>query len=342
MAVAGKDDFKAEVRSSIAPTARRPRKNPLLPSETLPRIRRMNVSLTYSLINSGPRGQGEGELRGGAQGRQGPPFHGVSRAAPRAGAASSASSPAARLGRMDQIHASSSPTSRAAIRARSTRMATAGADRPMVRQARHHIESWKTHRAADRTSRTKATANQPRLFLHAGAYWIMRGLRVSMPKRSMWRVARFDNLRPRLVELAARVVEMKTTIRIRLPTSCPDQNVLRLALARIEAPRRLGNGAPRPRRSNPSRQPANIFRPALWLAASDEELCRRANESGKNHANAPSRDAKRSQGRIIRASYRHGGRCCAFPVDGEREGRARSGGRARDGDGEAGPWPRRR
>ncbi len=60
-------------------------------------------------------------------------------------------------------------------------------------QAENHIKSWKTHLAADRTSCTKATANQFRLFLHAGAYWLMWGLRVSMPKRSMWRVAQFDN-----------------------------------------------------------------------------------------------------------------------------------------------------
>ena len=60
--------------------------------------------------------------------------------------------------------------------------------------AENHIKSWKTHLAADRTSCTKATANQLRLFLHAGAYWLMWGLRVSMPKRSMWRSAQFDTL----------------------------------------------------------------------------------------------------------------------------------------------------
>jgi hypothetical protein len=36
-------------------------------------------------------------------------------------------------------------------------------------QAENHIKSWKTHLAADRTSCTKATANQLRRFLHAGA-----------------------------------------------------------------------------------------------------------------------------------------------------------------------------
>ncbi len=70
-------------------------------------------------------------------------------------------------------------------------------------QAENHIKSWKTHLAADRTSYTKATANQFRLFLHAGAYWLMWGLRVSMPKRSIWRVTQFDTLRLRLIKIAA-------------------------------------------------------------------------------------------------------------------------------------------
>lgn len=100
-------------------------------------------------------------------------------------------------------------------------------------QAENHIKSWKTHLAADRTSCRKATANQLRLFLHAGAYWLMWGLRVSMPKRSLWRVAQFDTLRLRLIKIAARVVEMKTMIQVHLPTSCPGQDILRLALGRI-------------------------------------------------------------------------------------------------------------
>ena len=100
-------------------------------------------------------------------------------------------------------------------------------------QAENHIKSWKTHLAADRTSCTRATANQLRLFLHAGAYWLMWGLRQSMPKRSMWRVAQFDTLRLRLIKIAARVVEMKTMIRVHLPSSCPVQRILNYALGRI-------------------------------------------------------------------------------------------------------------
>jgi DDE family transposase len=100
-------------------------------------------------------------------------------------------------------------------------------------QAENHIKSWKTHLAADRTSCSKATANQLRLFLHGGAYWLMWGLRASMPKRSMWRVAQFDILRLRLIKVAARVVELKTMIKIHLPTAYPAQDVLSLALTRI-------------------------------------------------------------------------------------------------------------
>ena len=100
-------------------------------------------------------------------------------------------------------------------------------------RAENHIKSWKTHLAADRTSCTRATANQLRLFLHAGAYWLMWGLRQSMPKRSMWRVAQFDTLRLRVIKIAARVVEMKTMIRLHLPSSCPVQRILNYALGRI-------------------------------------------------------------------------------------------------------------
>ena len=99
--------------------------------------------------------------------------------------------------------------------------------------AENHIKSWKTHLAADRTSCSKATANQFRLFLHAGAYWLLWTLRAAMPRRSAWRVAQFDTLRLRLIKIAARVVEMKTQIRLHLPSACPYQAILRTVLGRI-------------------------------------------------------------------------------------------------------------
>jgi hypothetical protein len=99
--------------------------------------------------------------------------------------------------------------------------------------AENHIKAWKTHLAADRTSCPKASANQFRLFLHAGAYWLLWSLRSLMPKRSQWRIAQFDTLRLGLLKIAARVVELKTMIRLHLPTACPHHAILRVVLGRI-------------------------------------------------------------------------------------------------------------
>jgi len=100
-------------------------------------------------------------------------------------------------------------------------------------QAENHIKAWKNHLAADRTSCHQAEANQFRLFLHAGAYWLLWSLRRLMPKRSSWRVMQFDTLRVRLIKIAARVVELKSQIKIHLPSSAPDQAIFALALGRL-------------------------------------------------------------------------------------------------------------
>ena len=100
-------------------------------------------------------------------------------------------------------------------------------------QAENHIKAWKNHLAADRTSCHAAEANQFRLFLHAGAYWLLWSMRRVMPKRSTWRVMQFDTLRLRLIKIAARVVELKTQLKIHLPSSAPDQAIFALLLARL-------------------------------------------------------------------------------------------------------------
>jgi hypothetical protein len=50
-------------------------------------------------------------------------------------------------------------------------------------------------------------------------------MRRLMPKRSAWRVVQFDTLRLRLITLAARVVELKTQLKIHLPSTAPDQAI---------------------------------------------------------------------------------------------------------------------
>src|SRR3954464_1636851 len=100
-------------------------------------------------------------------------------------------------------------------------------------QAENHIKAWKTHLAADRTSCCRATANQMRLFLHIGAYWLLWSLRAAMPRRSVWRVAQFDTLRLRLIKLAARVEVLKRKVMLQLPRSTANQGLFACALTRL-------------------------------------------------------------------------------------------------------------
>jgi hypothetical protein len=100
-------------------------------------------------------------------------------------------------------------------------------------QAENHIKGWKTHLAADRTSCCRASANQLRLFLHIGAYWLMWSLRTLMPRRSRWRVAQFDTLRLRLIKLAVRIEVLKTKVHLHLPRATPDQALFALLLTRM-------------------------------------------------------------------------------------------------------------
>ena len=103
-------------------------------------------------------------------------------------------------------------------------------------QAENHIKAWKAHLAADRTSCSKANANQMRLMLHGCAYWMWWKLRAACPKRSPWRRAQFDTLRLNLVKLAATIVEKKTRIIVTLPASCPRQGLLRFLYHALAPP----------------------------------------------------------------------------------------------------------
>ena len=86
-------------------------------------------------------------------------------------------------------------------------------------QAENLIKAHKLHLASDRTSCTKATANQFRLMLHTAAYWLMHTLRSAAPRTSFWRDAQFDTIRLCLIKVAARITEKLTRITVSLPTN---------------------------------------------------------------------------------------------------------------------------
>jgi len=83
--------------------------------------------------------------------------------------------------------------------------------------AENHIKSWKTHLAADRTSCTRATANQFRLFLHSAAYVVMHYLRSVKLRGTQLAHAQFDTIRLRLLKIGTRVESGKTRLLLHLP-----------------------------------------------------------------------------------------------------------------------------
>jgi len=121
-------------------------------------------------------------------------FHDAAGSWSRSSALSRGSRPAPR----EPILALSSPTWRAVAPSRSMKRLYCARG-----QAENHIKAWKNHLVADAPPAMRLRLNQFRLFLHAGAYWLLWSMRRLMPKGSAWRVMQFDTLRLRLIKIAA-------------------------------------------------------------------------------------------------------------------------------------------
>jgi hypothetical protein len=89
-------------------------------------------------------------------------------------------------------------------------------------QAENLIKLHKTQLASDRTSCRSPLANQVRLVLHTGAYWLMLALRDAIPRPQPLATAEFNTLRLRLVKIAARITETATRVRIAFAAACPN------------------------------------------------------------------------------------------------------------------------
>jgi hypothetical protein len=103
-------------------------------------------------------------------------------------------------------------------------------------QAENLVKAHKVHLASDRTSCSRATANQFRLVLHTAAYWLLHTLRGLAPKRSFWRAAQFDTLRLALIKVVGRVAELARRITLALPSDYPYRDSLTLLAARAARP----------------------------------------------------------------------------------------------------------
>ena len=97
------------------------------------------------------------------------------------------------------------------------------------------IKEHKLYTKSDRISCHRWQANQFRLFLHTGAYWLLLRLRGAAPKRLRWRTATFETIRRSFIKIAVRIEQLKSRLRISLPTACPHQKMLVLLAVNIKA-----------------------------------------------------------------------------------------------------------
>ena len=102
-------------------------------------------------------------------------------------------------------------------------------------QAENLIKLHKAQLASDRTSCRSPLANQVRLVLHTGAYWMMLKLRDAIPEPQPLARAEFTTLRMRLLKIAARITETASRVRIAFAAACPEA-ALFASLARCLQP----------------------------------------------------------------------------------------------------------
>jgi hypothetical protein len=99
--------------------------------------------------------------------------------------------------------------------------------------AENLIKDMKRFTRSDKTACSRWQANQFRLFLHVGAYWLLHSLRQAAPKRSRWRGATFETIRRVFVKVAVRVEELKGKIKLAFPASHPQAAMLAIMTGAI-------------------------------------------------------------------------------------------------------------
>lgn len=83
------------------------------------------------------------------------------------------------------------------------------------------IKEHKNHLASDRTSCSSFQANQFRLFLHSIAYILMHAFREKHLKNTQFAKAQFNTIQKKIIKVGARVRDLRTRIKVHLPSSFP-------------------------------------------------------------------------------------------------------------------------
>jgi hypothetical protein len=101
--------------------------------------------------------------------------------------------------------------------------------------AENLIKDMKLATRSDKTACSRWQANQFRLFLHTGAYWLLHSLRMAAPKKSRWRRATFETIRTTFVKIGCRVEELNRQVKLVFPRHVPHAAALALITHRLTA-----------------------------------------------------------------------------------------------------------
>src|SRR5215471_13240552 len=101
-------------------------------------------------------------------------------------------------------------------------------------QAENLIKQHKAQLSSDRTSCRSALANQMRLILHTGAYWLLLDLRAAIPSWNPLQHTEFATIRLRLLKIAGRIIETASRIRIALASCCPEAETFSLVALKLQ------------------------------------------------------------------------------------------------------------
>lgn len=94
-----------------------------------------------------------------------------------------------------------------------------------------YIKDHKTYLKSDRSSCHRFEANQFRLFLHSLAYVLMHTLKTQVLRGTEFSAATMETLQLKLLKVGARVIELKTKVKLHLPTAYPYQQVFIKSMA---------------------------------------------------------------------------------------------------------------
>jgi hypothetical protein len=100
-------------------------------------------------------------------------------------------------------------------------------------QAENLIKLHKGQLKSDRTSCHAALANQMRLILHTGAYWLLLTLRNAIPKSHALAKAEFATLQLQLIKIGARISETAARVRIAFAAACPQATLIKSIAAKL-------------------------------------------------------------------------------------------------------------